>query len=101
MPLLPDPPVTQRLSNPRPKQLSLDLRRAVVRVGRVFPTNIVSLLLDVSVDTVRRLIQLQDLTGDVKTPKSGVKKGRPPILNDEDLQVSILIVVIAMLSLLI
>jgi len=67
-----------------PRTISPDLKRAAVRMSRVFPVPIVATLLDISSDTVHRSIQNFNNNGDVVPLPTGAKKGRKRILDEED-----------------
>jgi hypothetical protein len=60
-------------------------------MSHIFPNNIVAALLGMSVDTVQRSLELFRSTGDVVLPPTGKKRGRKPILEEEDLNVSAII----------
>ena len=67
------------------------VKRAAVRLvqsGVSIPA--ASHLLDISDDTVRRALTLFEETGDVVPLPTGKKRGRPPILGQEDRKVSYL-----------
>jgi hypothetical protein len=69
--------------------ISVDLKRVAVRLMRAFSIPIVAILLDISEDTVRRAIASFELIGDVvpEATSDGPTRGRPRLLNDDDLQV--------------
>jgi hypothetical protein len=68
-------------------RLSYDLKCTIIRLTVLFPTNVVSLLADVSEDTIRRLVDLFSLTGDIEPLESGKKRGRRPIFNEDEMKV--------------
>jgi hypothetical protein len=69
--------------------ISSDLKRAAVRMCRVLPISTVALLLGISEITIRRTLKLYEETGDVIPIPTGRKRGRKPILSEDDLKVSI------------
>lgn len=72
-----------------PKAISSDIRQAALRMSRVLSVQLVSAFLDISEDSVRRIIRQYAATGDVLPPPTGKTRGRKAILTDEDRKVSI------------
>lgn len=68
-------------------KVSAELKRISVRLSRVFPIPIVAILLEISDDTVRRAVQLHEVSGDILPIPTGAPRGRRPILTEEDRQV--------------
>jgi hypothetical protein len=71
--------------------VSADLKRVAVRLLRAFPISVVAVLLDISEDTIRRVVSLSESTGDVVPPPAsdtdGIVRGRKRLLSEEDLAV--------------
>jgi hypothetical protein len=70
------------------RMISDDIKWAAVRMSRVLPLSVVALFLDISKESVRRVVKLAKETGDVKPPPSGATRGRPPLLDEKDIVVS-------------
>jgi hypothetical protein len=70
------------------RTISLDLKRVAVRLTCAFPVAVVSVLLDISEDTVRRAVANYEATGDIVQPDSGANRGRKHLLSEDDHRVS-------------
>jgi hypothetical protein len=68
--------------------ISPDIKRAAVRLTRAFPVAMVSVLLDISEDTIRRALVNSEETGDVVRADGGATRGRKRLLNEDDHRVS-------------
>jgi DeoR/GlpR family transcriptional regulator of sugar metabolism len=68
--------------------ISVDLKRAAVRLTRAFPVAMVSVLLDISEDTIRRAMANCEETGDVVRADGGATRGRKRLLSEDDHRVS-------------
>jgi transposase len=65
-----------------------EIKRAAVRLNQFFSTQMASYFLGVSEDSVRRAVKLFEETGDVVNPGTGKKRGRKPLLNEGEREVS-------------
>jgi transposase len=70
------------------KEVHPDIKRAAVRLSHYFSIETTATFLNISTDTVRRAITLYSETGDVVKEKTGVRRGRKPILDDSHREVS-------------
>jgi transposase len=70
------------------RTISEDLKMVAVRLSRAFPVSVVSTLLAISEDTIRRAVNSYHETGEVTHPNSGTARGRKRLLNEEDQNVS-------------
>jgi hypothetical protein len=82
-----DTAATQKPSDLTFTKLLLDLWRVIRRMARGFFTTTISLIRDASVDRIRRIFKLQNLTGDGRAPMSEVKEGRGSVLPEHDRKV--------------
>jgi hypothetical protein len=70
------------------RDISTDIKRLIVRNCALFPEDFVAIILDVSVATIRRTLDIYEEFGDVVTPNDQkLQRGRPAILNEEDREV--------------
>ena len=76
------PCTLMRAINPTVKRAAVRLVQCGVSIAAA------AHLLDISDDTVRHATILFEETGDVVPPPTGKKKGRPPILNQDNKYVS-------------
>jgi hypothetical protein len=70
-------------------RISDDLKMAAARMAKVFPTRMVGLFLNISAESVRRAARLYEETGDVCPIPTGNRCGQPPILDPDDLKVTL------------
>jgi transposase-like protein len=72
---------------PKRPNLSNDLKLAAVRMTHVMPVRIVALFLNISEESVRHASKLFEETGGVSPLETGLRRGRPPVFDEEDLKV--------------
>jgi hypothetical protein len=70
-------------------QIHPDVKRAAVRLSEFFSPQMVAYFLSISEDTVCRSVKLYEETGDVVNPVKGAKRGRKPLLNEGEREVSL------------
>jgi predicted transcriptional regulator len=79
--------ISQHLSCLMGKEVHPDIKRAAVRLAQHFSIETTAEFLDINSHTVRRAIQLHSETGDVVKEKTGIKRGRRPILESSHKEV--------------
>src|ERR1700761_5952978 len=79
-----------------PKTVCKEIKEAAVRMAKVFRPNLVAIFLDISLRTVYNTLELHKATGSVEVPPTGIKRGRPPKLDENELSVCTLIITLTL-----